>query len=462
MPRKPNRPTVWGAAVPALPAGEYLHELDRVCRGIRDPVDKLRYLRKSLANKPRLLDRLDSVPGTPIRRALYRWASLEQMRRSVHASTLDAGARRSLFLARGMGILAAGSVLAAVAGVATTAFQAGAKIPAPIAVAADSGGGRPALPPVAEPLPNLPAVVTPKAVWLVEQGPAYEQYSNGLRIDTRFTTVDSPKRHYRTFLKDGGMEEEARDTPAGIMFHTTESDIWPLEASFNEKLRDGSERLLRYLRREHVYHFLIDRFGRVYRVVGEDAKANHAGIGAWNEADRFYLSLNNAFLGVSFETRWEAGRALPITEAQLVSGRGLTDYLRRRYDIPPEMCVAHGLTSLNWQKHIIGHHLDWARGFPFEAFGLPDQYLRPPTNVVFFGFGYDRSLTDRMGEPWPGVPAGAAAFEAEAKNAGISPEALRKQREDLYDKWQSEQIRDEEAARAGPNRSKARASASGG
>ena len=42
------------------------------------------------------------------------------------------------------------------------------------------------------------------------------------------------------------------------------------------------------------------------------------------------------------------------------------------------MCVAHGLTSVNPKKHLIGHHMDWARGFPFEAFGLPDQYQTEP------------------------------------------------------------------------------------
>ena len=96
----------------------------------------------------------------------------------------------------------------------------------------------------------------------------------------------------------------------------------------------------------------------------------------WAQGDRVYLNLNNAFLGVSFETRWEGGRPCPSPQAQLAAGRNLTDYLRQRYEIAPEMCVTHGLTSVNPKKHLIGHHLDWARGFPFEAFGLPDQYQR--------------------------------------------------------------------------------------
>jgi hypothetical protein len=270
--------------------------------------------------------------------------------------------------------------------------------------------------------------------------------------------VAGPRRHYRAFLAEGGMQEPALERPIGIMFHTTESDVWPLEASFNENLRGSSQSLLRYLAREKLYHYLIDRFGRVSRVVNEDSKANHAGLGAWADGERFFLSLNNAFVGVSFETRWEGGRALPITEAQLNSGRSLTEYLRQRYEIKPEMCVGHGLTSVNAKKHVIGHHLDWARGFPFEAFGLPDQYQAAPPNVAYFGFGYDETLPERMGEPWPGVAAGERAFAEAARAEGVSLEALHKKRQDLYDTWQSQQLRDEETVRTSKTATAAKAS----
>ncbi len=79
------------------------------------------------------------------------------------------------------------------------------------------------------------------------------------------------------------MEPEVLDRPIGIVYHTSESDIWPLEESFNEKLRDSSQNLLRYLRRDQVYHYLIDRFGQVFRVVEEEDKANHAGMSIWSE-----------------------------------------------------------------------------------------------------------------------------------------------------------------------------------
>jgi len=95
------------------------------------------------------------------------------------------------------------------------------------------------------------------------------------------------------------MGAEVLDRPVGIVFHTSESDIWPLEESFNEKLRDSSLNLLRYLKKNRVYHYLIDRFGRVFRVVEETDKANHAGMSVWSAGSRVYLNLNGPTIGVS-------------------------------------------------------------------------------------------------------------------------------------------------------------------
>ena len=142
----------------------------------------------------------------------------------------------------------------------------------------------------------------------------------------------------------------------------------------------------------------------------EETKANHAGMSIWSVGRRVYLNLNGPTLGISFETRWEGGSALPITRAQLEAGRSLTDYLRQKWSIEPEMCVTHGLASVNSKKHLIGHHVDWARGFPFSAYGLPDQYRRPSPAVVLFGFDVRRgACVAKMGELWAGVARGGAA-----------------------------------------------------
>jgi hypothetical protein len=297
---------------------------------------------------------------------------------------------------------------------------------------------------VADDLPALPAGVVPAAIWRVEKGEGWEQYSNGLRIDTSFALAGDPRR-YRRFTLDQGMETALHAKPAGLLFHTSESDIWPLDEAHNESLRDSSNRLLRYIQRNRLYNYVIDRFGRVFRVVEEEHKANHAGNSIWEKDGWFYLSLNNAFLGVCFETRWEGGHALPITQAQLAAGRSLSDYLRQRWQITPDMCVAHGLTSVNPRKHLIGHHLDWARGFPFEAFGLPNQYVRSAPSVAVFGFSYDEDFLKVLGEPWAGVRDAERTLDQEAARQGKTVDEVRAERQGLYDRWLSEQLRDEEA-----------------
>jgi hypothetical protein len=257
------------------------------------------------------------------------------------------------------------------------------------------------------------------------------------------------------------MEAEVHDRPVGIVYHTSESDIWPLEESFNEKLRDSSQNLLRYLRRNHVYHYLIDRFGQVFRVVEEQSRANHAGMSVWSAGDRVYLNLNGPTIGVSFETRWEGGRALPITRAQFEAGRRLTDYLRDKWSIEAALCVTHGLASVNSRKHLIGHHVDWARGFPFEAFGLPDQYRRTSPAVELFGFGYDEPFLAVMGEPWAGVREAEGRLESAALAAGRTVDEVRRERRATYDRWLDEQTRDLEAAER-QAAARARRAASGG
>jgi hypothetical protein len=301
-----------------------------------------------------------------------------------------------------------------------------------------------ALAPVAEHLPPATQGLPPQGIWQVDSGEDWELYSNGLRIDTTYA-VAGEARDYRIFTEDGVMGSELLDRPIGIVYHTTESDIWPLEESYTEKLRGASQSLLRYLRRHLVYHYLIDRFGQAFRVVEEKDRAHHAGISIWQDGERVFLNLNGPTIGISYETRWEGGRALPITRAQLETGRRLTGYLRDKWSIAPEMCLTHGLISVNPRKHLIGHHVDWARGFPFAAYGLPDLYERPAPAVALFGFGYDEPFLEAVGEPWPGVLEAERELEIEARETGRTIDEVRKERSRLYDRWLKKQKRDTEA-----------------
>jgi hypothetical protein len=395
---------VRGRVRAADPLGdEFVVALEEVGRRIQDPVAKLRYLRGSIAEHE---EKLFKKPGP----------------------------------SRGVRPTSAALVVLAISGFAAAGWYFSRP-----AVAAPAPA--PTVAPVAEALPALPSGVKPSRIWLVEKNETSEQYSNGLRIDTTFEVAGDPRR-YHVFATGTGMNGEVHDQPVGIVFHTSESDIWPLDESYNENLRTSSHNLLRYLQRNRLYNYQIDRFGRVFRVVTDATKANHAGQGVWTKGSDIYLSLNNAMLGICFETRWEGGHALPITAAQLAAGRSLTDWLRQHYDIAADMCVGHGLISVNPKKHLIGHHVDWARGFPFEAFGLPNQYARVAPSVSLFGFVYDDDFIKVMGEPWEGVRAAESALNQAATDQGKSLEALRRERQTLYDQWLEAQTKDQEQAAA--------------
>jgi len=436
--RAAARPT--GPALPRLLGlrANPIAAVEQGARAIRDPVAKLRYLRQSLERFETLDERIQAVPFAPARWALNRVTQVERARplfsRNPNGALASPPRRRPVPVATRARRAAHAAVLllAVAAGLAIAAYPR-----AQPTEGTDSG-----LPPVAEELPVPQGALTPEDVWRVDSGDAFELYSNGLRIDTTFAVAGEEPRRYRAFSTTGGLEPGIHDEPVGILYHTSESDLWPLEESFNEKLRDSSQGLLQYLRRRHVYHYLVDRFGQVFRVVEEKDRANHAGMSIWSRGDRVWLNLNGPFIGVSFETRWAGGRALPITRAQLEAGRRLTDYLRDKWDIPGDMCVTHGLASVNARKHLIGHHVDWARGFPFEAYGLPDLYQRPPPAVALFGFGYDEQFLAVMGEPWPGVRDAERALAAEAAGSGRSLDDVRRERRALYDRWLSELARE--------------------
>jgi hypothetical protein len=252
-------------------------------------------------------------------------------------------------------------------------------------------------PPIAAPPPVTVRVEPPAEIWQVEKTDVSETYSNGLRIDNRFSTATHP-RSYLAFSADGPGGGERHSVPAGVVFHTTESLQAPFEPDENSKLKRIGESLLDYVRRNRSYNFLIDRFGRVYRIVPEGDAANHAGHSVWSDSEWVYLNLNESFLGVSFETQTLPGQMeSEVNPAQVQSAAMLTDMLRRRYGIPAGNCVTHAQVSVNPAGLRIGYHLDWASSFPFDRLGLPDNYTVPLPAISLFGFEYDSNFARRAG-----------------------------------------------------------------
>jgi len=264
----------------------------------------------------------------------------------------------------------------------------------------------------------------PQNVWLVRADDDGELWSNGLRVVTTFEKP-GPPRIYFAFPRDGSPPIPKGGAPVGIVYHASQSDMAPLAREFNRNILSTTHDLLGWLSTREIYNYIIDRFGQVYRIVSDDGVAVHAGASIWADENYEYLNLNESFIGVAFESRWDAGLEV-ITPAQVQAALNLTDVLRSRHNIADRNCVPHGLVSVNATKKLIGYHADWARGFPFEALGLEDKYLLPPPSIAAFGFTYDEDLVERLGgELWPGVAQAERELNARARDDGITPEVLR-------------------------------------
>jgi hypothetical protein len=266
-------------------------------------------------------------------------------------------------------------------------------------------------------------------VWQVEKTSGFETYSNGLRIENQYAASHRP-RAYTAFSRDypDGSVGEKRSDPAGIVYHTTESLQAPFESSQNNVLKRVGESLLEYVRRRRCYNFVIDRFGRVFRIVNESDAADHAGHSVWADERHFYVNLNDSFIGVSFEAQTEAGQTTSsVGDAQIRAAAMLTEMLRSRYKIPGGNCVTHAQVSVNPSNMQIGYHVDWASSFPFERLGLPDNYATPSPAISLFGFAFDAGFEQRAGVRLAaGALDAARAVAARAEAAHLSLATYRK------------------------------------
>ena len=316
--------------------------------------------------------------------------------------------------------------------------------------------------------PELVPEYLQKPIWLVEKTSEREIYSNRLQIITTHTISNIPREYYR-FPKNSNpfpANSKITDKISGIVYHASESDLYPFMPEMNRSILKYSKRLIKYLLRKKSYHFFIDRFGRVYRLVQEDQAAFHAGNSIWADDEEIYLNLNHAFIGICFEgkdfeeinirkkkkrssTNSKSSLLKPtgistFNEAQLRSGKELTDWLRVKYKISQHNCVPHALISVNPDRMLIGFHLDLSRGFPFAKFGLSDKYQEPLPSMVEFGFLYDRYF-ERIfnGQLWRGIRYSEEILQRQAGNSGMSFAEYRKslhRKFSRYREWNKEML----------------------
>jgi hypothetical protein len=286
---------------------------------------------------------------------------------------------------------------------------------------------QPAPPPV-KPV-SLPEHRDTSDIWLVEKSGMSETWSNSLRVDNRFL-AHTHARSWLAFPASGGAAEP-RAGPVGIVFHATESQQAPFEAAENRKLQRLGESLLEYVSRERAYNFVVDRFGRAWRIVPEDEAANHSGFSVWADENWRYLNLNESFLAISIES----GLSGEISPAQARSAAMLVEMLRRRYNIPAGNCVTHAQISVNPRNMRVGFHTDWISGFPFAALGLPDNYSEPLPAIWAFGFDYDSTFASHAD---PAMKSAIAAAETSLTSPGYRKTLRERYRQMLDEVTRSE------------------------
>jgi hypothetical protein len=351
---------------------------------IQDPVQRLRYLQSSMG----------SITGQPVLHASKRWS-----------------ARR--FAAIGLALLF-GCLL-----IPKNKASSGNKISlAPPLVAH--------LAPATA--PDLVAQAAIPNVWLVDHTRDFEMYSNGLRVDDRYVKPNQKRVFYPVYQRGAidTRQPEWRSEPAGIVYHTTESDQARFTADENARLKRIGKAVIAVVQQNHSYHFLIDRFGQVFRIVPESDVANHAGYSVWAEGNSIFVNLNGSFLGIAFETQTQLGDLPSANPAQVHAARILTEMLRAKYHIPQSNCVTHAQVSVNPDNMLVGYHTDWAGNFPFREIGLTDNYAMPPPSIYAFGFGYDPTFVHHTGvRLWQGLALAEDQMQTQAASRGITVSSYR-------------------------------------
>ena len=269
-------------------------------------------------------------------------------------------------------------------------------------------------------------------VWLVDKTNEFEVYSNGLRIETLLSVSGEPRWYSLISHNPEAKLGPRRSAPAGIVFHSTESDQAPFQPDQTHALKRIGRELLLYVRSKRSYHFLIDRIGRVHRIVNESDAANHAGHSAWADSTWLYVNLNASFLGVAFEAQTRPDQPT-VNQAQVYAAKVLTEMLRSKYNVPASNCVTHAQVSVNPANMRIGWHTDLGNGFPFLDIGLPDNYEPASPVLSVFGFEYDAAYLERASPAlWKGLALADERIREAAAAGGMKSARYRKLLQERY------------------------------
>lgn len=103
-------------------------------------------------------------------------------------------------------------------------------------------------------------------------------------------------------------------------------------------------------------HYLIDEAGTVLPLVPEEARAWHAGAGAWGEV----TDVNSRSIGIELANAGPGAPAPHFPEPQMAALEALLAGIRARWAIPPERVIGHSDMAPG-RKQDPGPHFDWRR-----------------------------------------------------------------------------------------------------
>lgn len=138
-------------------------------------------------------------------------------------------------------------------------------------------------------------------------------------------------------------------------------------------------------------HYLIAGTGEVLQLVQEDARAWHAGAGAWHEVD----DINSRSIGIELDNRGTH----PFGAPQMAALEALLHGILQRWSIPPTGVIAHSDMAPG-RKIDPGPRFDWARLARQGLAGTSGQGPVPKTvtpkafRAAAHGAGYTAQASD--------------------------------------------------------------------
>ena len=97
-------------------------------------------------------------------------------------------------------------------------------------------------------------------------------------------------------------------------------------------------------------HYIVDKFGDITQLVGEDYRAWHAGVGKWRSMD----DVNSGSIGIELCNDGTE----PFEEGQMLALKALLADIMNRWDIPAKNVIGHSDMAPG-RKQDPGRFFDW-------------------------------------------------------------------------------------------------------